>query len=333
MENKKSRNQTLDLLKFVSAFAVVCIHYMFYGSAGEIARALSRFAVPFFFAISGYFAYNNNSKKILQKAKHIFFVYAGSFLLYFFYSAFKYILSSRPISEYFLSYLDTSTILDFFILNVTVSSAHLWFLPALIYCYLLYFAIKKKCPENVMIIVSFIFMGFYLFAEEVFPIFEIHIPKYIYANVFFRAFPCFVLGFAAKKYQLFIKEKISTKTSFGILILGIIETVLSVVLFGNSITYFGSILMTSSLLFLAIQYEHKTYNNTLVKLSKQSTFIYVFHVAVGGVIQTILDYIGIGDKMLWINAKPLVVFALTVLLSIIIECLLEYVQRRNLSRY
>ena len=165
METKKIRNQTLDIFKFVAAFAVVCIHYMFYGTAGEIVKALSRFAVPFFFAISGYFAYNNTSSKIKQKTKHILIIYLSSFLLYFCYSAFKYILSNKTLTEYFLSYISKEAILNFFVLNQTVSSAHLWFLPALVYCYLIYYIIKDKISENIMLIISLFFMVLYLIAE------------------------------------------------------------------------------------------------------------------------------------------------------------------------
>ena len=329
-EMRKSRNQTLDLFKFVASFSVVCIHYMFYGVTGEIVRALSRFAVPFFFAISGYFAYGNDTIRIWRKTKRILFVYIGSFLLYFCYSSFKYILSGKTLLEYFLSYLSESAIFNFLILNITVSSAHLWFLPALIYCYLIYLLCNRgKIPEKVMVIVPLLLMIFYVIAEEFLPIFTLQLPKYIYSNVLFRAFPCFMLGFAVKKYKDFLKEKISANISFTILIVGIIETVLSVLLFGNSITYLGSMLITISLLLLAVKYEHKTYNKVLVKLSGYSMFVYVFHVCVGGTLQTILDYIGIGDKMLWINAKPLVVFILTVLLSVIIECVLRCIKRNR----
>ncbi len=329
MEKQKNRNQTLDIFKLVASFAVVCIHYMLYGTAGEIVKALSRFAVPFFFAISGYFAYGDSPQKIKRKAKHILAIYLGSFLLYFCYSAFKYILANRTLIEYFLSYVNKTAVLDFFVLNETVSSVHLWFLPALIYCYLIYYVIRGRMPENVMVIISLVLMLLYLIAEEFLPIFTVQLPIYVYGNVFLRSFPCFMLGFAAKKYKLIINERVSLGACLGILGIGIVETVLSFVLFGNSITYLGSILITLALLALAIKYESKIYGKTLVKLSRYSMYIYVFHIAVGGTLQTFLDYLGVGGEILWINTKPFVVFVLTIALSRIIEYVLSFISRKR----
>lgn len=329
METPKIRNQTLDIFKFVASFAVVCIHYMFYGTAGDIVKALSRFAVPFFFAVAGYFAYGNPSKKIKHKAKHILTIYLCSFLLYFCYSAFKYILSNNTLTEYFLSYANKESILNFFVLNQTVSSAHLWFLPALVYCYLIYYVIRNKMPENVIVIISLILMVLYLIAEEILPIFAVQLPIYVYGNVLFRAFPCFALGFAAKKYKLTVHKRVSIGACLAILVFGIVETIASVLLFGNSITYFGSILMTIALLLLAIKLECRTYHKTIAKVSGYSIYIYVFHVAIGGTLQTLLDYLNVGYKLLWINTKPFVVFVLAIALSIIIECAMRLILRKK----
>ena len=330
MEVQKSRNQTLDILKLIASFMVVCIHYMFYGTAGEIVKAISRFAVPFFFAISGYFAYGNTPHKIKKKIKHILIIYLGSFFFYFGFSALKYILDGKTLIEYLFSYVNGTAILDFFILNNTVSSGHLWFLPALIYCYLIYYVILNKIPEKVMVIISFVFMALYLIAEEILPIFSVQLPIYIYGNVLFRAFPCFMLGFTVNKYKVAISEKISTVTCLGILSLGIIESIVSNLLFGNSITYLGSILIIFSLLLLAIKYEYKTYHKIFVKLSGYSLYIYVFHIAVGGVLQTFLNHVGFGERIWWINIKPFVVFIFAIFLSLIIDFVLKFIQRKRM---
>ncbi len=326
-----NRNQTLDVLKFMASFAVVCIHYMFFGVSGEIVRAISRFAVPFFFAISGYFAYYDDSQKTQRKVKHIFALYVSSFLLYFIYSLFKCILVGQTLEEYILMYVNKTTIIDFLVLNSTISSAHLWFLPALIYCYLLNLLLNKRIPEKIIFLVSFVLMVSYLVIEEVLPIFKIDIPKYIYGNVLFRAYPCFMLGMFIRKHKSFIKKRVTKQMVWLTIILGLIETVVSVILWGNSITYFGSMIITIDLLLLAILYENNTYCGFLVKTSSFNMYIYIFHVAVGGVLQTILDYIGFGDEIVWINSKPIIVFVLSIILSYLIDYTRKSTSKRKVD--
>ena len=53
-ENKQG-NLFLYAMKFIAAMAVVIIHTRFPGKAGEAVGAVTRFAVPFFFALSGRF--------------------------------------------------------------------------------------------------------------------------------------------------------------------------------------------------------------------------------------------------------------------------------------
>ncbi|NJK98229.1 MAG: acyltransferase family protein [Bacteroidales bacterium] len=50
------RNQTIDLFRLLAAFCVICIHvnYTSYNSAIDILRLLTRWAVPYFFIVSGY---------------------------------------------------------------------------------------------------------------------------------------------------------------------------------------------------------------------------------------------------------------------------------------
>ena len=53
------RNKCLDGMKAIAACMVIFIHIDLPGQTGVFIEALSRFAVPFFFMISGYFCYYN----------------------------------------------------------------------------------------------------------------------------------------------------------------------------------------------------------------------------------------------------------------------------------
>ena len=43
------RNIGIDILRFIAAFGVICIHQPFEGEFGQYFKALSRFSVPIFF--------------------------------------------------------------------------------------------------------------------------------------------------------------------------------------------------------------------------------------------------------------------------------------------
>ena len=55
---EKKQYNLLDALKIVAAFFVVCIHVHFPGDLGRCVIAVARFAVPFFFMVSGFFLGN-----------------------------------------------------------------------------------------------------------------------------------------------------------------------------------------------------------------------------------------------------------------------------------
>ena len=72
----KERNNNIDIIKGISSLCVILIHFSLPGEIGIYLIVISRYSVPFFFFISGYFLLNkhNNisSQRILYKLKHIF---------------------------------------------------------------------------------------------------------------------------------------------------------------------------------------------------------------------------------------------------------------------
>ena len=65
------RNNTLELLKVFAAYMVVFIHVIFSGYVGTAIETLARFAVPFFFVISGFYSYGISTQKIKKRIKKI----------------------------------------------------------------------------------------------------------------------------------------------------------------------------------------------------------------------------------------------------------------------
>lgn len=65
-------NHSLNFLKFMAIFAVVCIHCGVFPIGGTkylIIDAVSRFTVPIFFLISEFYSYYDDNSKALDKYK------------------------------------------------------------------------------------------------------------------------------------------------------------------------------------------------------------------------------------------------------------------------
>lgn len=91
MSQNKQYNYCLDFMKGIACLFVVWMHCEFPGKTGVIVQALSRFCVPFFFMVSGYFSGNmskinigggGNHLIINNKTKHVFKITIWASLFY-----------------------------------------------------------------------------------------------------------------------------------------------------------------------------------------------------------------------------------------------------------
>ena len=87
---KNQKNNSIESVRYIAAFAVICIHY-FYAKDKTLTLAVNqwaRFAVPFFFIVSGYFLgekLKKDDKVIVYWAfiKKILILYFAWQLIYF----------------------------------------------------------------------------------------------------------------------------------------------------------------------------------------------------------------------------------------------------------
>lgn len=72
---KSARNQSMECCKMIAAILVVFLHVEFPGTIDGFVKCFSCFAVPMFFAISGYFNYGANQKQLSRRLKHLLQLY------------------------------------------------------------------------------------------------------------------------------------------------------------------------------------------------------------------------------------------------------------------
>ncbi|MBN2554943.1 MAG: acyltransferase family protein, partial [Anaerolineales bacterium] len=116
------RNQSIDSMCYLAAFAVVTLHVGYAGlpaAWGENIRLLSRWAVPFFFIISGYFLHAPGKPLSTRASSQIVRL---AWLLLFWSLVYTLVNMGEYGIEYGLSMLLRSEVF------VYGTYSHLWFL-------------------------------------------------------------------------------------------------------------------------------------------------------------------------------------------------------------
>lgn len=143
--NKDNRNHCLDAMKGCACIAVVFMHCEFPGKLGILIQCLTRFSVPLFFIVSGYFCvFDDNDiakRKIKKKIRHIGEITIWSCILYALFTIGKNcVLDGMSIIDFLTDRLGAKEWMEFLIFNQPIVVAgHLWFLFALLYSYCFFY--------------------------------------------------------------------------------------------------------------------------------------------------------------------------------------------------
>lgn len=117
---ERKRYYSIDVMKAVCAFLVVCIHCPLPDKlGGTYLNIFARMAVPFFFWTSGFFAFNKSkNNKVLQ---HCLIMLGVDFV----YGFVNYVVFGEQV-------INSITSVQFILVNFNLAS-HMWFMRALIY--------------------------------------------------------------------------------------------------------------------------------------------------------------------------------------------------------
>lgn len=136
------RNNSLDALRVVAFCCVVSLHTVTPDGPFSITlNVLARFAVPFFFAIAGFFSLGVSIETILRRIRHVAFLCILGILIY----AFAALLTWTP------SWSDLAMlgggwgqlIKNFILWNDFPAAYPLWFLFAMLYVYACYAVVVR----------------------------------------------------------------------------------------------------------------------------------------------------------------------------------------------
>lgn len=290
---------------------VVFIHVPFNGTLGVIMDSLARFAVPFFFLVSGFYSYNITHDKIKKRAKHIVKLIAFSSVLYVCFRVGENAIKGDipNISSYLGKYLDIKNWIRFLFLNTTVSSKHLWYLFAILYVYIIfYFVTKLHINEKLIFAVSFSLLFLHILLGEILSAFNIVIPYVFMRNFALMGMPFFGIGLYIKKNcnKLYNTPNIVIITAAAA---GVFATVISRYFFSRNELYTGSLFILFAAVIISIKFSAINYPSVINSLSDCSIYIYIFHNIVSALIKELYTVFNINtDSYAWLlNMHPVIV--------------------------
>lgn len=157
------RNYAIDFIKFFAILAVVIIHtFPSNDQLGYfILDNISRFAVPFFFAASGYLfglKVNNNPKSLAYFKRYvikILKIYASWLVFYIAYDVVKILWSAENVTNALSKYLEKLTPLNLFYYGEGTSGYQLWFVISLVWSTAILYVFFRLKKITLLLIIGF----------------------------------------------------------------------------------------------------------------------------------------------------------------------------------
>ncbi len=309
------RNRTFDLFKWVAALFVLLLHVPFPGDVGGTVRMFARWAVPFFFMVSGYFTCNTvrrgDTGRLVRRVRRLAGIYIPAACFYALWCCF--LLSNKTPAAFFKSHYTVQNIFSFLLLNNTQSKPHLWFVPALIYCYGVLLLLVKIHKTRWLRWVPLLLLVPLMLGEVAVGMFHREVAAQYSRNAWFTGLPCFALGLLFKESEEKIKHLGHKWPAMGVLV-GLALSILEYQYLKDSADLYLGPLVAAVSLFLLAQNITCTWENTFVLYAEGSALaIYILHPALRNLAERqLLPWWGVsGEAADWL--LPVLTMALALL--------------------
>ncbi|MDO4272389.1 MAG: acyltransferase [Eubacteriales bacterium] len=331
------RNQLLDAVKAVSAYFVVLLHIRFPGRTGEVINVLARFAVPFFFMVSGYFCYNVHGKSLSRlpgKIKHVLFLTVLSYPFYILWQCVQRSIEGKDLSAWLGKLTEGEHIKEFFLYNNSSPVKwHLWFLPALLYCYLLFAVAEKLRIHKIAYVLIPVLLAGHFWMEEACAFTGNSYETMEFRNYLYTGFPFFMTGHLIHRYEGVLREKLSGVYLTAGILCGALLSVAEYFRFGILELFVGSVILSVSV-FLGAVLQGSREAGRLTEFfgeigGKYAFFIYLFHLAVADVVKDLAVFFGVNGSAAYGWLRPVLVCVLTTFLAMGISALRPVHLRKN----
>lgn len=333
IKQERQELPAVDLFKFICAILVMLIHTKPFDSIFWVDAAIgmiTRFAVPFFFTVSGYFLFrkiSRNPEKKWSIVEKYLIRLLGFYFIWFFIIRIVDIVVGGWTLQSFGYYLK-----QFFF---TTDGSPLWFVAALMWAVVLYSVLLTVLKPKVIFAIGIIFLIIgYCFSTLLgltgnWPVIQSLKPYVDFIGVqgsLFFAFPYVALGalMTQKKQETTIKRDIIGIVAFFIF-LGA-ESLVMVKKFNAPLTFLWLFMMPTTYftthLALTLPIESKPGYYILRKIS---TLCYVLHVVIFKTLICVFDETGITAK----DPHHILLTLLTILITLSLAWCIYLLSRKK----
>lgn len=312
-----NQNRFLYTMKLIACLAVITIHVRFPDPAGQFITALARFAVPFFFAVSGRYLLGNAGTtkeirlRVLQAVKKLLKITLIVYLIYQAYSVFYHLLMGVDIAKLFIDRYNPGSIKRFLLFNAgtvlyddSYVFDHMWYLFAAVYVLLFIWCIApvlRKCYVFMMVFLLFaLHLLTWIQDFHIVRIFGISFTTwYVLRSWLFTGIPYVFLGILwADITEKFKKDRTEDEyrriaalwkvPGICFLSIGILSTCFETCIIGNKDIYIGSFFMVLGLFMMSEVLADK--GGKIWKIGKAaSSNIYFYHVLILAILNLCID--------------------------------------------
>lgn len=318
MTRASKYNHCLDFIKGIACICVIFMHCEFPGKAGIAVQAISRFCVPFFFMVSGYFSYYPGREQYdadvaRKKISHI-----GQIVLWatLFYLCFAFVLAKSII-------VIRQDLFNFAIFNKPfIVVGQLWFLYALLYVYIAFRFIWKRNRIKSFYYIAVILFIVYICLAQGAHLCGILVPNIYYRNWLIEGLPFFFAGhwIHANQERIKISDKV-------LVLIVLVSTLLCLVerrIMGRD---FGVNIMTIpqvfSLFIYAVLFPDR-HKGVIQEIGKRySMWVYILHIFVFLSLDKFYHHWGVDTVVLIQWFRPVITVIITLLLSCVCYAILQ----------
>lgn len=205
---KGARNGYVSVLKLIASAFVVFVHVTFPGEFGSGVNALARFAVAFFFCVSGYYAYRATVPGLQKRLKKITFLMILGVVIYLGWEViYRFAITHKSVHKYITGLLSVESVAQFIFTGKIPFGGHLWYLMAMILIYLIMIVYSRfwNSPDEInytplYCVATFGYILMIIFAIK-FRAANLKMQMMVYRYCLCFGLPAFCLGLFLRQYR------------------------------------------------------------------------------------------------------------------------------------
>lgn len=297
MVKNKTKNLSLDFMKLVAACFVVFIHIPFPYPLSLAVTSVARFAVPFFFAVSGYYSLGIGTVKIKKRVVRNLQLHLVAAVLCLATGSLIQYCSEGTVGAV-LNYLRTSAlpniyqIVQWILLQSNPYGGQLWYLSSLLLCYLVLWGYTlfwegEKQDNKPLYYAGFSLLAVYFTMSNLLLVEGVAPPYRAYTNGWLAGIPMFTMGMFLHEYEerLITRFSLTSGKMWFLIVLGILMSLIQGFAGYEAEIPFGMYLVVPALLLFLVRNPEIPIHNSWIqafvsRLGVVSMAVYILHIPI-----------------------------------------------------